>query len=61
MDEDDMYGAGSDDFRGYLWKIPSLISLQGLRKEITADDWYAHEWPNIVGECIQSSVSRRNT
>ncbi|OAX44356.1 hypothetical protein K503DRAFT_450865 [Rhizopogon vinicolor AM-OR11-026] len=48
MDEDDMYGAGSDDFRGYLWKIPSLISLQGLRKEITADDWYAHEWPNIV-------------
>ncbi|KAJ8593007.1 WD40 repeat-like protein [Rhizopogon salebrosus TDB-379] len=48
MDEDDMYGAGSDDFRCYLWKIPSLISLQGLRKEITADDWYTQEWPDIV-------------
>jgi WD repeat-containing protein 22 len=56
MDEDDMYGAGSDDFRCYLWKIPSLISLQGLRKEITADDWYTQEWPDIVGECMQSYV-----
>jgi hypothetical protein len=56
MDEDDMYGAGSDDFRCYLWKIPSLISLQGLRKEITADDWYTQEWPDIVGEYIQLYV-----
>ncbi|KAJ8593937.1 WD40 repeat-like protein [Rhizopogon salebrosus TDB-379] len=48
MDEDDMYAAGSDDFRGYVWKVPPLISLQGLRNEITARDWYAREWPNIV-------------
>jgi WD repeat-containing protein 22 len=56
MDEDDMYAAGSDDFRGYVWKIPPLISLQGLRNEITARDWYAREWPNIVGEHIQLHV-----
>src|SRR6267154_3238293 len=56
MDEDDMYGAGSDDFRGYVWKIPPLISLQGLRKEITANEWYTREWSDTVGEHIQSYV-----
>ncbi|KAG0703749.1 WD40 repeat-like protein [Suillus ampliporus] len=48
MDEDDMYGAGSDDFRAYVWKIPPLSTLQGLRKEITAHEWYSREWPDIV-------------
>lgn len=48
MDEDDMYGAGSDDFRAYVWKIPPLMTLQGLRKEIAADDWYTREWPDTV-------------
>ncbi|KAG1766160.1 WD40 repeat-like protein [Suillus occidentalis] len=50
MDEDDMYGAGSDDFRAYVWKIPPLMTLQGLRKEITAHDWYIREWPDTVGK-----------
>jgi len=58
MDEDDMYVAGSDDFRGYVWRIPPLISLQGLRREITAYDWYTREWPDTVGEHIRS-VSKR--
>ncbi|OJA17775.1 hypothetical protein AZE42_04874 [Rhizopogon vesiculosus] len=48
MDEDNMYAAGSDVFRGYVWKIPPLSTLQGLRKEITAHDWYTREWPNTV-------------
>jgi WD repeat-containing protein 22 len=48
MDEDDMYGAGSDDFRAYVWKIPPLMDLQGLRKEITPHDWYTREWPDTV-------------
>lgn len=48
MDEDDLYGAGSDDFRAYVWKIPPLMTLQGLRKEITAHDWYTREWPDTV-------------
>lgn len=54
MDEDDMYGAGSDDFRAYVWRIPPLMTLQGLRQEITPHDWYAREWPDTVGECAQS-------
>ncbi|KAG2101108.1 WD40 repeat-like protein [Suillus discolor] len=48
MDEDDMYGAGSDDFRAYVWRIPPLMTLQGLRQEITSHDWYAREWPDTV-------------
>ncbi|KIK44314.1 hypothetical protein CY34DRAFT_23148 [Suillus luteus UH-Slu-Lm8-n1] len=48
MDEDDLYGAGSDDFRAYVWKIPPLMTLQGLRKEIAAHDWYTREWPDTV-------------
>ncbi|KAG1748555.1 hypothetical protein EDB19DRAFT_1682358 [Suillus lakei] len=41
MDEDDMYGAGSDDFRAYVWKIPPLIKLP-------SNDWYTREWPDTV-------------
>ncbi|KAG2057658.1 WD40 repeat-like protein [Suillus hirtellus] len=52
MDEDDMYGAGSDDFRAYVWRIPPLMTLQGLRQEITPHDWYAREWPDTVGELL---------
>lgn len=48
MDEDDLYGAGSDDFRAYVWKIPPLMTLQGLREEIAAHDWYTREWPDTV-------------
>lgn len=48
MDEDDLYGAGSDDFRAYVWRIPPLMTLQGLRQEITSHDWYAREWPDTV-------------
>jgi len=59
MDEDDMYAAGSDDFRGYVWKIPPLIALQELRNEIVARDWYTHEWPNTIGESIQAVCRQR--
>ncbi|KAH9969822.1 WD40 repeat-like protein [Russula dissimulans] len=33
------YSSGSDDFRGYLWQIPSLTTLENERRIIGADDW----------------------
>jgi len=39
LDVDDMYAAGSDDFRGYVWKIPSISQLKSARKELSAEDW----------------------
>ncbi|KAI0260688.1 WD40 repeat-like protein [Gloeopeniophorella convolvens] len=33
------YSSGSDDFRGYLWKVPSLEALGDERQEIAADEW----------------------
>ncbi|KAG9315850.1 WD40-repeat-containing domain protein [Chiua virens] len=47
MNEDILYGAGSDDFRGYVWKIPEFSTLSGLRQEINADEWMAHEWAGV--------------
>jgi len=51
VNEDILYGAGSDDFRGYVWKIPELSTLLGFRREISADEWMAHEW---TGSCAYS-------
>ena len=39
LDSDDMYAAGSDDFRGYVWKIPSISQLTSARKEMSGEDW----------------------
>jgi len=36
---DAYYGAGSDDFRGYVWKIPETQMLLEQRKEIGVDQW----------------------
>ncbi|KAF8133718.1 WD40 repeat-like protein [Boletus edulis] len=51
MNEDILYGAGSDDFRGYVWRIPELSTLLGLRQEINVDEWMSHEW---TGACAYS-------
>ncbi|KAG6329968.1 hypothetical protein ID866_9122 [Astraeus odoratus] len=48
MSEDVLYAAGSDDFRGYVWRIPEVNVLLGLRQEITSEEWYAKEWGNIT-------------
>ncbi|TFK24981.1 WD40 repeat-like protein [Coprinopsis marcescibilis] len=40
---DQYYGAGSDDFCAYLWKIPSISELKDQRKEINPLDWWTKE------------------
>ncbi|KAH7885436.1 WD40 repeat-like protein [Phlebopus sp. FC_14] len=47
LNEDVLYGAGSDDFRGYVWQIPELGVLAGLRREIKMNEWFAQEWPDV--------------
>ncbi|KAF9645772.1 WD40 repeat-like protein [Thelephora ganbajun] len=39
LTSDAYYGAGSDDFRGYVWKIPETPMLLEQRKEIGVDRW----------------------
>lgn len=39
LTSDVYYGAGSDDFRGYVWKIPETPVLLEQRKEIDVDHW----------------------
>jgi len=39
QDVDNMYAGGSDDFRGYVWKIPPLSQLAPLRDEMSAEEW----------------------
>ncbi|KIK69772.1 hypothetical protein GYMLUDRAFT_523222 [Collybiopsis luxurians FD-317 M1] len=38
-DEVEYYCGGSDNFCGYLWKIPSVESLTERREEIPAQEW----------------------
>ncbi|KAF8895628.1 WD40-repeat-containing domain protein [Infundibulicybe gibba] len=39
LDRDSFYAAGSDDFRGYIWGIPTLSNLLSKRREVSADRW----------------------
>lgn len=47
MASDAYYGAGSDDFRGYVWKIPETPMLLEQRREIGAE-----RWPMEGGETV---------
>ncbi|KIM22012.1 hypothetical protein M408DRAFT_79690 [Serendipita vermifera MAFF 305830] len=46
-DADQYLATGSDDFRGYVWKIPSTATLLANRKEIENDDG---EWSPPKGQ-----------
>ncbi|KAK7690154.1 hypothetical protein QCA50_006803 [Cerrena zonata] len=45
LDGDEYYSAGSDDFRAYVWKIPSTESLQEARETISSEEWHSGERP----------------
>ncbi|KAJ7274164.1 WD40 repeat-like protein [Mycena rebaudengoi] len=48
LDADTMYGAGSDDFRAYVWALPSPTELVAQRTVISHQDWYSGEHPGVV-------------
>ena len=39
LETDDLYASGSDDFRGYVWKIPPLSVLKEQRKAFSVNEW----------------------
>lgn len=49
METDDLYVGGSDDFRGYVWKIPPLAELLGERAIISARDWESKSRLGTIG------------
>lgn len=55
LNRDSYYSAGSEDFRGYVWQIPDLVSLEQRRKTIKLEDWAA-ESNETVGEPCDSAV-----
>ena len=47
-----MYVGGSDDFRGYVWKIPPLAELLEEREIISARDWESKSRLGTIGKLI---------
>lgn len=47
LSSDVYYGAGSDDFRGYVWKIPETQMLLEQRKEVEVDSWSLEEQETV--------------
>ncbi|KIM43179.1 hypothetical protein M413DRAFT_18290 [Hebeloma cylindrosporum] len=57
QDVDDMYAGGSDDFRGYVWRIPSVSQLTAVRNEISASEWETRE----MGSSVAFSEGRKES
>ena len=49
LDDDGYYSAGSDDFRAYVWKIPSTTDLLESRQVIPATDWEKKTDEGVIG------------
>jgi DDB1- and CUL4-associated factor 5 len=55
---DEFFSAGSDDFRGYVWKLPSVTQLTESRLEVDADDWADKAKPKDLGEMYRLRLTR---
>lgn len=49
---DNLYAAGSDDFRGYVWKIPPLQELKEQREKYSAEEWVSSNSERIGKQCF---------
>ncbi|KAF8719093.1 hypothetical protein AX14_011463 [Amanita brunnescens Koide BX004] len=66
LETDDLFVSGSDDFRGYVWKIPPLAELLGEREVISAREWESQSRLGTIGftrgrhedKCVPVEVSR---
>ncbi|KXN81788.1 DDB1- and CUL4-associated factor 5 [Leucoagaricus sp. SymC.cos] len=43
LDSDEFYAAGSDDFRGYVWRLPPTSELVSQRREFSPTDWQTQD------------------
>ena len=46
---DDYFSSGSDDFRGYVWKIPDTAEITDRRQKVSLDNWSAHDSSYDIG------------
>ncbi|KIL68001.1 hypothetical protein M378DRAFT_191493 [Amanita muscaria Koide BX008] len=66
LETDDLYVAGSDDFRAYVWKLPPVPELLEQRQIISERDWASDPWEGGVAftrrcddvKCIPVEISR---
>ncbi|KAJ7213896.1 WD40 repeat-like protein [Mycena pura] len=58
LDEDVLYLAGSDDFRAYVWALPSPQALAAQRTVISPAEWDAGEHKGIVAFAESTSAPR---
>ncbi|EKM79218.1 hypothetical protein AGABI1DRAFT_128379 [Agaricus bisporus var. burnettii JB137-S8] len=49
LEIDEFYAAGSDDFRGYIWRLPPDSELAIQRQEISPGNWQKQEYANETG------------
>ncbi|THH16523.1 hypothetical protein EW146_g4128 [Bondarzewia mesenterica] len=47
-DGDGYFSCGSDDFRGYVWKLPSSGALARRRRIIDEEGWRSKQWPGVT-------------
>ncbi|PFH53402.1 hypothetical protein AMATHDRAFT_55347 [Amanita thiersii Skay4041] len=66
-DTDNLYAAGSDDFRGYVWKLPPIEELLAQRLIVSASEWDYVSRPNAIAftqgdpcstKCIPVEISQ---
>ncbi|KZV92289.1 WD40 repeat-like protein [Exidia glandulosa HHB12029] len=55
---DSYYGTGSDDFRGYAWKLPDTQTLVAARQEVDLGTWVADADEKAVGFTTSMSAPR---
>lgn len=47
---EEYFSAGSDDFRGYVWKLPDAAEMIERRQKVSADEWAAGDSLPDVGK-----------
>ncbi|KAL4263274.1 hypothetical protein AB1N83_004308 [Pleurotus pulmonarius] len=58
FESDGFYSAGSDDFRGYLWKVPGVAHLVNQRRQIKEREWGSQISPSEIA-FVESESSDR--
>ena len=57
LETDGLYATGSDDFQGYVWKIPPLSVLEEQRKVFSINEWENGQSASTeIGEPPSSNV-----
>ncbi|KAI5118700.1 hypothetical protein M0805_003356 [Coniferiporia weirii] len=59
LGDDPYFTSGSDDFRGYVWKVPDLAELTERRRVVSTNDFMNSEPSRTIGYASKMSDSDR--